>query len=217
MVHWYNLNLICINTQTFITEYGCPHGQLLPPHEKTILQLLQPPHFWFCMSHALYTSSNSWHLSVVKHWSLLEACPTKSNREGCDLGYYLARCWPSQKKKKKKKKKKKERRYLLTKKGLCYFWSMTWCDRSFRHLSALTLAVRRWRRLQTQLVMLRCLLTALDTVERDTAFLCKSCHRCGWVGFNPVFEVNKKPGSVLRITLNLVFFSINIGLLFKIV
>ena len=50
---------------------------------------------------------------------------------------------------------------------------------------------------------------------RHIAFLCESCHRCGWVGFNQVFEANKKPGNLLKITLSLVFFSINLGLFFK--
>ena len=43
VVHRYNLNPICISTQTRITKYGRPLEQLLPPHEnETVFQLLQP-------------------------------------------------------------------------------------------------------------------------------------------------------------------------------
>ena len=55
---------------------------------------------------------------------------------------------------------------------------------------------------------LRSLLTALDTVERDTLRF----FGCGWVGFNRAFEASEKPGSALRITSSLVFFSINLVL-----
>ena len=61
------------------------------------MKLPQPLPFWFCVSHTLYSSSNSWRFCVLKYWSLLEARPTKSNWDSWDLGYYLARCWPSPK------------------------------------------------------------------------------------------------------------------------
>ena len=39
VVHRYNLNPICISTQTLITQFGCFLGQQSPPHEnETLLQ-----------------------------------------------------------------------------------------------------------------------------------------------------------------------------------
>ena len=51
--------------------------------------------------------------------------------------------------------------------------------------------------------------------SRHLAFLFKSCRGWRWVGFNRAFEASKKPRSALRIIPSLVFFSINLGLLFK--
>ena len=46
VVHRYDLNLICVSTQTFMIQYGRSLGQLLPPHEnETVLQMPQAPPF----------------------------------------------------------------------------------------------------------------------------------------------------------------------------
>ena len=46
------------------------------------------------------------------------------------------------------------------------------------------------------------------------AFLCES-YEYGWVGFSRTFEANKKLESALRMNSSLVFFFVNLGLLFK--